>query len=168
MDPSVIKVIPAGTARMYQVLPLSRSDKTLTLAMADPTNVLAIDDIRFMTGFKVEPVVAGESALEDAIDRRYGSQRSHDLLRDRAGGGQGPPGTAEASGQDASGGKALSIDDLASLGGLADIDLSSMAEGADIGTATATDDEIDLGNLARSADASPVLKLTNVHARGRV
>src|SRR3990172_6310933 len=73
VDPSIIKVIPAETARKYQVLPLSRSGATLTIAMADPTNVFAMDDIKFMTGYNVEPVVASETALEDSIDRYYGS-----------------------------------------------------------------------------------------------
>src|SRR3990172_12874937 len=73
VDPSIIKVIPAETARKYQVLPLSRSGATLTIAMADPTNVFAMDDIKFMTGYNVEPVVASEGALEDSIDRYYGS-----------------------------------------------------------------------------------------------
>src|SRR5512134_1707168 len=76
VDPAIIKIIPAETARKYQVLPLSRSGATLTIAMADPTNVFAMDDIKFMTGYNVEPVVASEGALEDSIDRYYGSTRS--------------------------------------------------------------------------------------------
>ena len=93
VDPAIIKIIPAETARKYQVLPLSRSKATLTIAMADPTNVFAMDDIKFMTGYNVEPVVASESALEDAIDRYYGSNRSQELRRDAApaGGGYGIP-----------------------------------------------------------------------------
>ena len=56
----------------------------LTIAMADPTNVFAMDDIKFMTGYNVEPVVASESAIEDAIERYYGSTRSLELRRDTA------------------------------------------------------------------------------------
>src|SRR5512141_840343 len=82
VDPAIIKIIPAETAKKYQVLPLSRSGATLTIAMADPTNVFAMDDIKFMTGYNVEPVVASESALEDSIDRYYGSTRSLELRRD--------------------------------------------------------------------------------------
>lgn len=81
VDSAVIKAIPAETARKFHVLPLSLAKKTLRLAMADPNNVFAIDDISFMTGFKVEPVVASESALEVAIDRYYGSARSLELQR---------------------------------------------------------------------------------------
>ena len=63
IDPSVIKLIPADTAHKYEVVPLSRAGATLTIAMTDPTNVFAMDDIKFMTGLKVEPVVASESAI---------------------------------------------------------------------------------------------------------
>src|SRR5512137_752778 len=91
VDPGIIKILPAETAKKYQVLPLSRSGATLTIAMADPTNVFAMDDIKFMTGYNVEPVVASEAALEDAIDRYYGSMRGLELRRDTApsGGGGG-------------------------------------------------------------------------------
>src|SRR5512134_3618933 len=92
VDPAIIKIIPAESARKYQVLPLSRSGATLTIAMADPTNVFAMDDIKFMTGYNVEPVVAAEGALEDAIDRYYGSTRSL-VLR-----GDGSPAPASSGG----------------------------------------------------------------------
>ena len=60
VDPTVIKLIPQDTAVRYQIVPLSRVGSTLTIAMTDPTNVFAMDDIKFMTGFNVEPVVASE------------------------------------------------------------------------------------------------------------
>src|ERR1700736_627778 len=72
IDPNVIKLIPQDTALRYQVIPLSRVGSVLTIAMTDPTNVFAMDDIKFMTGFNVEPVVASESAIGDAITRFYG------------------------------------------------------------------------------------------------
>jgi type IV pilus assembly protein PilB len=71
IDASVIKLIPAETAHKYQIVPLSRSGATLTIAMIDPTNVFAMDDIKFMTGYNVEPVVASETAVADAIGRYY-------------------------------------------------------------------------------------------------
>lgn len=77
IDPAVIKLIPQDTASRYQVLPLSRVGSVLTIAMTDPTNVFAMDDIKFMTGFNVEPVVASESAIADAISRFYGSSSSN-------------------------------------------------------------------------------------------
>src|ERR1035438_8822536 len=72
IDPTVIKLIPQDTATRYQVIPLSRVGSVLTIAMTDPTNVFAMDDIKFMTGFNVEPVVASESAIGEAIGRFYG------------------------------------------------------------------------------------------------
>ena len=73
VDPNVTKLIPMDTAMKYQVLPLSRVGSSLTLAMVDPTNVFAMDDIKFMTGFNIEPVVASESAIQEAIRKQYGS-----------------------------------------------------------------------------------------------
>ena len=61
IDPAVIKLVPAETARKYQIVPLSRAGATLTIAMTDPTNVFAMDDVKFMTGYNVEPVVASET-----------------------------------------------------------------------------------------------------------
>ncbi len=71
IDQAVIKLIPADTAQKYQIVPLSRSGATLTIAITDPTNVFAMDDIKFMTGYNVEPVVASETAVSDAIKRYY-------------------------------------------------------------------------------------------------
>ena len=73
IDQTVIKLIPQDTALRYQVIPLSRVGSVLTIAMTDPTNVFAMDDIKFMTGFNVEPVVASESAIAEAISRFYGA-----------------------------------------------------------------------------------------------
>src|SRR6476659_9796893 len=71
IDPAIVKLIPAETAQKYQIVPLSRAGATLTIAMTDPTNVFAMDDIKFMTGYNVEPVVASETAVSDAITRYY-------------------------------------------------------------------------------------------------
>ena len=73
VDPSVIKLIPMETAMKYQILPLSRVGSSLTVAMVDPTNVFAMDDIKFMTGFNIEPVVASETAIMEAIKKHYGT-----------------------------------------------------------------------------------------------
>src|SRR5277367_6255540 len=72
IDPSVVKLIPYETAKRYQILPLSRVGASLTIAMVDPTNVFAMDDIKFMTGFNIEPVVASESSILEGIDKSYG------------------------------------------------------------------------------------------------
>src|ERR1700722_17470898 len=71
IDPAVIKLIPADTAQKHQITPLSRAGATLTIAMTDPTNVFAMDDIKFMTGYAVEPVVASEVGVSEAIQQYY-------------------------------------------------------------------------------------------------
>src|SRR5579863_9042938 len=80
VDPSVIKLVPQETAIRYQIVPLSRVGSTLTIAMTDPTNVFAMDDIKFMTGFNVEPVVASETAISEAIHKLYGEIESVEEL----------------------------------------------------------------------------------------
>src|SRR5689334_8498571 len=79
IDPAVVKLIPVETAKRYQILPLSRVGASLTIAMVDPTNVFAMDDIKFMTGFNIEPVVASESSILEGIDKAYGSNKEEDL-----------------------------------------------------------------------------------------
>src|SRR3954451_20298668 len=71
IDPTIVKLVPAETARKYQIIPLSRNGSTLTIAMTDPHNVFARDDIKFMTGYTVEPVVSSEVAIPDAIEKYY-------------------------------------------------------------------------------------------------
>jgi type IV pilus assembly protein PilB len=78
IDSSVVKLIPEETAKRYQILPLSRVGASLTIAMVDPTNVFAMDDIKFMTGFNIEPVVASESAIMDAIEKAYGGSHQEE------------------------------------------------------------------------------------------
>ncbi len=75
VHPAVIEVLAPETARKHQLLPLSVSS-TLTVAVADPANQLAIDAVRSLTGWNVEPVVASASALHAALDRYYGSTGS--------------------------------------------------------------------------------------------
>ncbi|MGD1214094.1 MAG: type IV-A pilus assembly ATPase PilB [Terriglobales bacterium] len=79
IDPAVVKLIPYETAKRYQILPLSRVGASLTIAMVDPTNVFAMDDIKFMTGFNIEPVVASESSIIDGIDKAYGTTKEEEL-----------------------------------------------------------------------------------------
>src|SRR3954454_951848 len=71
IDGSVVKLIPQETAKRSQILPLSRVGASLTIAMVDPTNVFAMDDIKFMTGFNIEPVVASETSIMEGIDKAY-------------------------------------------------------------------------------------------------
>jgi type IV pilus assembly protein PilB len=71
VDSLVLKLIPYEIARKYLIVPVARAGATLTIAMADPSNVFVIDDVKFMTGFNVEVVVAGESSVINAINSYY-------------------------------------------------------------------------------------------------
>ncbi|OFV99727.1 MAG: type IV-A pilus assembly ATPase PilB [Acidobacteria bacterium RIFCSPLOWO2_12_FULL_54_10] len=71
VDSEIIRLVPEDTARRYEILPLSRVGTSLAIAMVDPTNVFAMDDIKFMTGFNVEPVVASESSIRESIEKYY-------------------------------------------------------------------------------------------------
>jgi type IV pilus assembly protein PilB len=70
-DPDVLKLVPEQIAKKHGVLPIKRMGNTLTLAMADPTNVFALDDVGFMTGLQIQPVVASEAAIRKAFERLY-------------------------------------------------------------------------------------------------
>jgi len=71
VDPKILKLLPPDIAMKYTVLPLKREGRTLTIAIADPNNVTAIEDIKFITRCDVFPVIAGEYTLRNAIDRYY-------------------------------------------------------------------------------------------------
>jgi type IV pilus assembly protein PilB len=81
IDAGVIKLIPSEVARKYNILPVNKTGATLTIAMADPTNVFAMDDIKFMTGYNVEPVVASELGIKQAIENYYGSTAALELKK---------------------------------------------------------------------------------------
>jgi type IV pilus assembly protein PilB len=81
IDASVIKLISGDVARKYNILPVNKTGATITIAMADPTNVFAMDDIKFMTGYNVEPVVASELGIKSAIDNYYGTTSSLELKK---------------------------------------------------------------------------------------
>lgn len=71
IDPPILKLVPAEMAKKYLIMPVARVGATLTIAMTDPSNVFAIDDVKFMTGYNVEVVVASESAIVNAITNYY-------------------------------------------------------------------------------------------------
>ncbi|MGE5236229.1 MAG: type IV-A pilus assembly ATPase PilB [Acidobacteriota bacterium] len=81
IDESVAKIIPVDLCRKYNVIPVNKTGATLTVAMADPTNIFAMDEITFMTGYRVEPVVSSEEAIREAIDRYFGSSRELELKK---------------------------------------------------------------------------------------
>ncbi|PYR68632.1 MAG: type IV-A pilus assembly ATPase PilB [Acidobacteria bacterium] len=142
IDPAVVKLVPADTAQKYQIIPLSRSGATLTIAMTDPTNVFAMDDLKFMTGYNVEPVVASETAVVAAIQKYYGKAAAAAASATGGGGGaaQGPTALEAAS-------KALEQIDLGD-----DSNVEVIAEG----------EEISADDLAMQGEEAPVIKLVNV------
>ena len=71
IDQEVIRLIPQDQAKKYKLIPVNRAGATLIVAMADPSNIMAIDDIKFVTGYNIEVVVATEQAIEEAIERYY-------------------------------------------------------------------------------------------------
>ncbi len=81
IDDVIAKVIPVDLSRKYNVIPVNKTGATLTVAMADPTNIFAMDEITFMTGYRVEPVVSSEEAIREAIDRYFGSSRELELKK---------------------------------------------------------------------------------------
>ena len=75
-DPMVVKLIPSDVANKFQVVPVAKSGRKLQVAMSNPSNIFAIDDIKFITGCEVQPMVAPEAAIKKAIDKAYDSAAS--------------------------------------------------------------------------------------------
>ncbi|UCD84456.1 MAG: type IV-A pilus assembly ATPase PilB [Deltaproteobacteria bacterium] len=80
VDPEVVELIPEDVARKHNLLPVSRMGATLVVAMADPSNVFAIDDVKFLTGYNIEVVVASEPGIKEAIAKYYGSKAMDDVI----------------------------------------------------------------------------------------
>jgi type IV pilus assembly protein PilB len=147
IDPTIIKLVPTETARKYQIIPLSRSGSTLTIAMTDPTNVFAMDDIKFMTGYTVEPVVASEIAITDAVEKYYPGGK---------GGATGAKGGKPGANAPATG----STLEMASRG-LEELQ-NSLGTGADDVEVLEELQEISAEALARQGEDAPVVRLVNV------
>jgi type IV pilus assembly protein PilB len=151
IDPTIVKLVPTETARKYQMIPLSRSGSTLTIAMTDPTNVFAMDDIKFMTGYTVEPVVASEVAITDAIEKYYPSGKpGAGGAAAGKGGKPGAPGSPTGSTLEMA---SRGLEELqASLGG-------GDADGVEV---LEEMQEISAEALARQGEDAPVVRLVNV------
>ncbi len=78
IDEEVLKLIPKATAEKHQVIPVNRAGSSLIVAMSDPSNIFAIDDVKFLTGYNVEVVVASEQAIREAIEQHY-AEKGPDL-----------------------------------------------------------------------------------------
>ncbi|MFL6231158.1 MAG: type IV-A pilus assembly ATPase PilB [Pyrinomonadaceae bacterium] len=153
VDAGVLRLIPREVAEKYSVLPLSRVGATLTLAMVDPTNVFAMDDIKFMTGLNIEPVVVSEAGVQEAIDQYYAQTREIELatMVEAALSGSNGNGNSLSSGGFQMGADSVSLDHL-------DFDEGA---GNDVQVID-EDDEIDVTSLARMSEDAPVVRLVNV------
>ena len=78
IDSEVMKLIPEDVATKHTIIPVNRAGATLIIATADPSNIFAIDDVKFLTGYNVEVVVAAEEAIRRAIDKYYDTSSSLD------------------------------------------------------------------------------------------
>src|SRR3989338_7668751 len=74
IDPEIVRLIPEKLARKHQIVPISKIGSTLTLAMVDPFNIIAVDDIGLLTKSKVDCVLATEKDVQDALDKVYASE----------------------------------------------------------------------------------------------
>ncbi|MBA3231838.1 MAG: type IV-A pilus assembly ATPase PilB [Acidobacteria bacterium] len=145
IDPGIIKLIPTETAHKYQIVPLSRAGATLTIAMTDPTDVFAMDDIKFMTGYNVEPVVASEAAVLAAIGRYYSAAPAKRLEK-----------------------KAAAASPQVNLSSAATLDMVTKA--LEESSAIVDDDvelledmdQIDVSSLERQGGEAPVIRLVNL------
>ena len=131
LDSSIVRLVPPESATKYNVVPVGRSGTTLTLAMADPTNVFAMDDVKFMTGLHVEPVVASESAIREAITKYYSGKALAD------------------SGANVK------------AGDLADRALQELGTHDDNIEVVAETEEIDSASLEKQGGEAPIIKLVN-------
>lgn len=146
IDPNIIKLIPKDLAQKHLIIPVTRVGPNLTIAMADPTNVFAIDDVKFITGYNVEVVVASESAIIEAISKYYGAS----LVLS-----QGPrepvtPGATKRSETTPE----INIEDLTQELG----DMDKIAETAV--QVIETEEEVGEGEIVKDVDA-PIVKLAN-------
>src|SRR5271169_3175322 len=78
VDADVLKLVPKEPCERHKVLPVSRTGNSLIVAMADPTNLNAIDDLKFLTGYNIEPVIASETSIHTAIEKYYNAGPSYD------------------------------------------------------------------------------------------
>lgn len=79
IDQAVLDLVPVEICRKYDLIPVNRTGAVLTVSMADPTNIRAMDEINFICGYQVEPVVASDFAIREAIDKYYGSAHALEL-----------------------------------------------------------------------------------------
>ncbi len=172
IEADVIKLISEDVALKYSVLPISKLGATLTLAMADPTNVFAMDDIKFMTGLNVEPVIASETSIQIAVAKYYGGTNQIDIFdaafaaeTDTVGLKNGKSGKNGKNGNNRTSSNGVpALDERITASDL-DVSLDRFEFGggeAEEFEVVEENDEIDLAALARASADAPVVRLVNV------
>ena len=158
IDPAVIKLVPIELVRKHMVLPLKRVGSNLTVAMADPTNVFGLDDLKFRTNYSITPVIASESALLEAIKKYYGG---------------GPEGLFTDDAKSADTSKLLEVKDY-TINDLQSTDFEVQEEGATIDvedfdktvgdlldSVEVAEDEQEESGYATGVVEAPIVKLVN-------
>lgn len=175
IDEDVVKLISQEVALKYTVLPISKVGATLTLAMADPTNVFATDDIKFMTGLNVEPVIASEASIQMAIGKYYSGSTQIDIFEaamayDAEKTSNGGSKNGSKNGKNSKAGIAKQTPRTIKINEkLSDSDLDVTLETFDFAAHESeefevieTNEEIDLAQLQRQSEDAPVVRLVNV------
>ena len=163
IEEETIKLISQEVALKYSVLPISKVGATLTLAMADPTNVFAMDDIKFMTGLNVEPVIASEASLQIAIGKYFSSSKQIDVFDAAAFENFERAGFTPSKNGNGNGSKVVAEQRLVESDLNVSLDRFQFNEqdGGEL-EVLEDNDEIDLAELARASEDAPVVRLVNV------
>ena len=163
IEPAVVALVPAELANKHKVLPLQRSGNVLTMAMSDPTDIFAMDDVRFHTGYNIDPVVSSEMGLVRAIERYYGGSSALRLRdkegtrpsdRDRGAGGQDTQDQASRGGQQLEEVPEVALD----LKGLEEELAEAGAEYEEL----EDEEHITASALAKGGEEAPVVRLVNM------
>ncbi len=160
IDGAVVALVPAELAHKHKVLPLQRSGNVLTLAMSDPTDIFAMDDVRFHTGYNVDPVVSSEMGLMRAIEKYFGGTSAL-KLREEGAQRSSSSGTSGAGPSAPEASAPFNFDEAGDA-----LDLKSFEEDFD---SDATMDElqdeeeqINLSALKKGSEDAPVVRLVNM------
>lgn len=160
IEEDVIKLIPREMALKYTILPVSRTGATLTLAMADPTNVFALDDVKFHTSLNIEPVIASETSIQEAIAKYYSLPKSIELAdtlskeiefkstRVASGNGLAVSTETKLKTEDL----AVSLSEFKFEENITSNDLEILEEGQ----------EIDVNELIHASEEAPIIRLVNL------
>jgi type IV pilus assembly protein PilB len=161
IEASVIALVPAELANKHKVLPLQRSGNVLTLAMSDPTDIFAMDDVRFHTGYNIDPVVSSEMGLIRGIERYYGGSSS---LRLREDGAPAKKATGQAAGAPEAGGAFNQSAFEGAADGVLDLkELEDELVDTETQYETFEDEEnINEAALSKGSEEAPVVRLVNM------